>query len=52
MSHVIHADTMNLMRYREAAEWLLRLNEGDASEGEIDHWLRWCQADAEDLVAF
>jgi transmembrane sensor len=52
MSHVIHADTMNLIRYREAAEWLLRLNEGDASEAEIDQWLRWCQADAENLVAF
>jgi transmembrane sensor len=52
MSHVIHADTMNLVRYREAAEWLLRLNEGDASEAEIDQWLRWCQTDGENLVAF
>jgi transmembrane sensor len=52
MSHMVHDDTMNLMRYREAAEWLLRLNEGDASEAEIDQWLRWCQADAENLVAF
>jgi transmembrane sensor len=52
MSHVSHADTMNLTRYREAAEWLLRLNEVDASEAEIDQWLRWCQADSENLVAF
>lgn len=52
MSQAIPADTMNLIRYREAAEWLLRLNEGDASEAEIDQWLRWCQADAENLVAF
>jgi transmembrane sensor len=43
---------MTLTRYREAAEWLLRLNEADASEAEIDQWLRWCQADAENLVAF
>jgi transmembrane sensor len=52
MSHVMHADTMSLIRYREAVEWLLRLNEDDASEAEIDQWLRWCQADAENLVAF
>ena len=39
MSHVIHADTMNLKRYREAAEWVLRLNEGDASEAESTDWL-------------
>jgi transmembrane sensor len=52
MSRMIHADTMKLIRYREAAEWLLRLNEGDASEPEIDQWLRWCQADAENLAAF
>ena len=52
MSCVTPADTMNLIRYREAAEWLLRLNEGDASEAEIDQWLRWCQADAGNLVAF
>src|SRR5580692_1639223 len=52
MSHAIHADTMNLNRYREAAEWVLRLNEGDASEAEIEQWLRWCQTDGENLVAF
>jgi transmembrane sensor len=52
MSHVIHADMMNLTRYREAAEWLLRLNEIDASEAEIEQWLGWCQADAKNLVAF
>jgi transmembrane sensor len=52
MSHVIDAGEMNVTRYREAAEWLLRLKEVDASEAEIEQWLRWCQADAENLVAF
>ena len=45
MSHVINADELNLTRYREAAEWLLRLNEVDASEAQIEQWLRWCQAE-------
>ena len=52
MSHVINADELNFTRYREAAEWLLRLNEVDASEAQIEQWLRWCQADAQNLVAF
>jgi transmembrane sensor len=52
MSHAIQTDAMNLRRYREAAEWLLRLNEVDASDPELEQWLRWCQADAENLVAF
>jgi transmembrane sensor len=52
MNDATHAGTMTLTRYREAAEWLLRLNQVDASEGEIELWLRWCQADAENLVAF
>lgn len=52
MSYVKDADETNLARYREAAEWLLRLDEVDVSEAEIDQWLRWCQADAENLVAF
>jgi transmembrane sensor len=43
---------MNLRRYREAAEWLLRLNEVDASESEIEQWFRWCQAEADNLAAF
>jgi transmembrane sensor len=52
MSNVIGADEVNLARYREAAEWLLRLNEVEEPEAEIEQWLRWCQADAENLVAF
>jgi transmembrane sensor len=45
-------DKSNLTRYREAAEWLLRLNEADAPEAHIEQWLRWCQSDPENLVAF
>jgi transmembrane sensor len=52
MSIVVGADEMNLTRYREAAEWLLRLNDADASEAQIEQWLRWCQADAGNLAAF
>jgi transmembrane sensor len=52
MSEAACQDPMNLARYREAAAWLLRLNEVDTSEAEIEQWLRWCQADAKNLVAF
>jgi len=41
-----------VVRYREASEWLVRILSPDASEKEIDGWLRWCDADDQNLAAF
>ena len=45
-----HDDTVR--RYREAADWLLRLDGEKLSEEELAEWLRWSQQDGENLRAF
>lgn len=39
------------LTYKEAGEWVLRLNE-KPSEDEVAEWLRWCEADPRNLQAF
>lgn len=46
------SDTSKIQRYRKAAEWLVRLHAPGATDNEVDEWLRWCEADSENLAAF
>ncbi|MBL8265626.1 FecR family protein [Steroidobacter sp.] len=41
-----------VQRYREATEWLLKLDDEQVSEADLADWLRWCERDAENLQAF
>lgn len=41
-----------ILRYREATEWLLKLEDEQVSEADLADWLRWCERDAENLQAF
>jgi transmembrane sensor len=52
MNDLTQPDRARLRRYREASEWLVRLNAPGASEQEVEQWLRWCEADAGNLAAF
>jgi len=45
-------DRIELTRYREASEWLLRLNGPSPSEQEVEQWLCWCEAHGDNLAAF
>jgi transmembrane sensor len=52
MNDLTQPDRAKLRRYREASEWLVRLNAPGASEQEVEQWLHWCEADAGNLSAF
>ncbi len=52
MNDFTQPDRFKLRRYREASEWLVRLNAAGASEQELEQWLHWCEADGENLTAF
>jgi transmembrane sensor len=39
-------------RLTQAAEWLLRLNSDTRSELDLTEWLRWCEADADNVAAY
>lgn len=41
-----------LRRLREAGEWLLRIQDPARTDADVDEWLRWCAADAENLAEF
>ncbi len=45
-------DRQRVDRLSEAAEWLLRLQQPERTEEEYTEWLRWCDADPENLGAF
>ncbi len=45
-------DDVTARRYREAADWLLRLNSDDIPEDVISSWLQWCEADPANLRAY
>lgn len=36
----------------EAADWLLRISEGELPESELWAWMAWCEADVENVRAF
>jgi transmembrane sensor len=39
-------------RMQSAADWLLRLQDAEGDETVVAAWLRWCEADNENLAAF
>ena len=41
-----------LHRLEQASEWLLRMDNPARTEEDVNEWLRWCDEEAENLVAF
>ncbi len=41
-----------LNRLQHASEWLLRMENPDRTEEDVNEWLRWCDADPHNLLAF
>jgi transmembrane sensor len=41
-----------LSRLEQASEWLLRMDNPDRTEEDVNEWLRWCDEDPHNLVAF
>lgn len=52
MSNFRAVEDATARRYREASQWLLRLNDATAEESEVTAWLRWCEEDPQNLQAF
>lgn len=46
------SDTARLNRLHQASEWVLRIDNPARTEDDISEWLRWCDEDPENLVAF
>jgi transmembrane sensor len=45
-------DEARLERLSAAGEWLLRMQSPSRSEEDVNEWLRWCDADPENLAAY
>jgi transmembrane sensor len=41
-----------LRRLQEASDWLLRMDNSNRTEEDVNEWLRWCDEDPENLLAF
>jgi len=41
-----------LNRLEQAGEWLLKMDNPARTEEDVNEWLRWCDEDSENLVAF
>jgi transmembrane sensor len=41
-----------LERLQQASEWLLRMDNPGRTEEDVNEWLRWCDVDSENLLAF
>lgn len=41
-----------LERLQEASDWLLRMDNPNRTEEDVNEWLRWCDQDPENLLAF
>ena len=41
-----------LNRLEQASDWLLRMDNPARTEEDVNEWLRWCDEDSENLVAF
>lgn len=39
-------------RMREAGEWLLRLHDKSLPDSQVSEWIKWCETDPGNLVAF
>jgi transmembrane sensor len=46
------SEDARLNRLVQASEWLLRMDNPDRTEEDVNEWLRWCDADPQNLVAF
>jgi ferric-dicitrate binding protein FerR (iron transport regulator) len=46
------SESARLNRLQQASEWLLRMENPDRTEEDVNEWLRWCDADSNNLVAF
>jgi transmembrane sensor len=46
------SESARLNRLQQASEWLLRMENPDRTEEDVNEWLRWCDADPNNLVAF
>ena len=46
------SEAARLNRLQQASEWLLRMENPDRTEEDVNEWLRWCDADPNNLVAF
>jgi transmembrane sensor len=45
-------DAARLERLQEASDWLLRMDNPNRTEEDVNEWLRWCDEDPENLMAF
>jgi transmembrane sensor len=45
-------EAAKLNRFEQASDWLLRMDNPDRTEEDLNEWLRWCDADPHNLVAF
>jgi transmembrane sensor len=45
-------EATRLNRLQQASEWLLRIDNPARTEDDVNEWLRWCDEDPENLVAF
>lgn len=46
------SEAARLNRLQQASEWLLRMDNPDRTEEDVNDWLRWCDADSENLATF
>lgn len=52
MNNTKPSDDLSARQYREASQWLLRLNGDTPPESEVSAWLHWCEQDPANLKAF
>lgn len=52
MSSGIDDEDATVRRYKEAADWLLRLNSEELSDDDLAAWVSWCEADPHNLKSF
>lgn len=45
-------NSLDVRRSGEASEWLVRLREAPNDEATVHGWLRWCESDPDNAVAF
>jgi transmembrane sensor len=46
------SEASKLNRFEQASEWLLRMDNPDRTEEDVNEWLRWCDEDPHNLAAF
>jgi transmembrane sensor len=51
-THEQTSEAARLKRLQQASGWLLRIDNPTRTEDDINEWLRWCDEDPDNLVAF